>query len=384
MSKTRYAAMNKRIIVVALSLLAAAIGVAVVTVAFHPDEAEVRQKNWPAPYETAHMDSGSQVVEPVASTEVGDGTTGSKSQGASDDAAQLGSRVVTEIVEQENGIAYAANQVLLSFDGTLGREELTSRLARDGVEVQAVEVVSNALDDNEVLVRVTYRGDRTPAQLSKELQKFDYVSTAEPDYLQTLCDTDGEAQNSQLPDDVEPDSGAERQIDDALDSGEPIDQLDAIPNDTRFSSQWGLTAIGAPAAWDSRKSQGAVTVAVIDSGVDYTHPDLSNNLVNSSYALNTYSNTYGLSAVNDPDGHGTHVAGIIAAETSNATGVSGVSYNAKVLPIRVLPYKGAAGIYDSDVIEAIDYVVTCKNNASSPSDLRNIRVINLSLGSYTK
>ncbi|MES2071420.1 MAG: S8 family serine peptidase [Pseudomonadota bacterium] len=101
-----------------------------------------------------------------------------------------------------------------------------------------------------------------------------------------------------------------------------------VPNDPYNGSEYHLTTIGAPAAWDS--SQGAgITIAILDSGVDPTHPDLVPNLV---AGYNFYDNNTNTADVN---GHGTAVAGAAAAASNNGIGVAGVAGQAKIMPVRI-------------------------------------------------
>lgn len=113
--------------------------------------------------------------------------------------------------------------------------------------------------------------------------------------------------------------------------------------DPRFEEQWGLRTIQAPQAWESKSSGAKVTVAVIDSGVDYTHPDL----VNRVDTRNGYDYVNGDDDPMDDEGHGTHVAGIIAAEL-NQEGIAGVSgkANVEILPLKVLDKYGEGTMYD--------------------------------------
>ncbi|CAM3524022.1 hypothetical protein EDM52_00825 [Brevibacillus invocatus] len=113
--------------------------------------------------------------------------------------------------------------------------------------------------------------------------------------------------------------------------------------DPRFEEQWGLQTIQAPQAWESKSSGAKVTVAVIDSGVDYTHPDL----VNRVDTRNGYDYVNGDDDPMDDEGHGTHVAGIIAAEL-NQEGIAGVSgkANVEILPLKVLNKYGEGTMYD--------------------------------------
>ena len=153
------------------------------------------------------------------------------------------------------------------------------------------------------------------------------------------------------------------------------------PNDPGFSDQWGLRNTGqapfygtpgadisAPLAWSATTSSPSVTVAVVDTGVDYNHPDLAANIWrNTAETLNGKDddgNGYiddirGWNFVansNDPmddNGHGTHCAGTIAAIGNNGVGIAGVAWNVKIMPLKFLDSKGSG--YTSDAISAILY-----------------------------
>lgn len=99
-------------------------------------------------------------------------------------------------------------------------------------------------------------------------------------------------------------------------------------NDPYAGSEWHLAKIGAPAAWDSTQGSG-VTIAILDSGVDGSHPDLAANMVAGWNVYDNNSNTA------DVYGHGTAVAGTAAAVSNNGTGVASVAGGAKIMPIRI-------------------------------------------------
>jgi hypothetical protein len=109
-------------------------------------------------------------------------------------------------------------------------------------------------------------------------------------------------------------------------------------NDPLYERQWGLTQINAPAAW-SRDARGAGTViAILDTGVDFTHPDLQGKLLDGAdFVKDDPDNCPG---AQDEQGHGTHVAGIAAAVTNNGVGVAGTATDAQILPVRVLNDRG--------------------------------------------
>lgn len=110
---------------------------------------------------------------------------------------------------------------------------------------------------------------------------------------------------------------------------------DTIPNDPKYPSQWHLPVMKAPTAWDYTLGDGVV-VAVLDTGVDGTHPDLSGKLVP---GWNLYDNNADTS---DVYGHGTNVAGVIGAAANNALGVASLAWNAKIMPVRISQPDGYA------------------------------------------
>jgi thermitase len=110
-----------------------------------------------------------------------------------------------------------------------------------------------------------------------------------------------------------------------------IDRLvppDFIPNDPYYGSAWHLPKIGAPTAWDNSQGSG-VTIAILDTGVDGTHPDLASRMVP---GWNFYDNNANTS---DVQGHGTSVAGTAAAASNNSAGVASVSGQSKIMPVRI-------------------------------------------------
>ncbi|MFA5135603.1 MAG: S8 family peptidase, partial [Patescibacteria group bacterium] len=153
-----------------------------------------------------------------------------------------------------------------------------------------------------------------------------------------------------------------------------------VPNDAYYNSQWYLTAIDAPAAWDSATGTREVVVAVLDSGVDIDHPDLASNIwINAGEVSgngidddsNGYSDdVYGWDFVadsSDPNPkyevgwteagvyHGTAVAGVVGAVTDNVEGIAGIGWNITIMPIRVLD---GSGLGDTkSVYQGISYAI---------------------------
>jgi thermitase len=135
------------------------------------------------------------------------------------------------------------------------------------------------------------------------------------------------------------------------------------PNDPMFSQEWGMQAnrINAGAAWDKQLDASKVTVAILDTGVDYNHPELAGRVILGPDVADKDTDPM------DVHGHGTHVAGIIGAAGNNGQGIAGVAWNCKIMAIKVLGNKGA-GTTDN-VLEGIKYAAD-----------HGARVINMSLG----
>jgi subtilisin family serine protease len=162
------------------------------------------------------------------------------------------------------------------------------------------------------------------------------------------------------------------------------------PNDPLYSLQWPVVDvptdhdIDAPTAWAQRT--GCAKVAVLDTGIDTDHPDLVKNVYKSDDKpsngkdddKNGYvDDTYGWNAIKgkgsgeDDNGHGTHVAGIVAGRGNNALGVSGICWSAKLVPVKFMNSRGKGST--SDAIDAIKYAVK-----------KGLKVINCSFGSSSK
>ena len=170
---------------------------------------------------------------------------------------------------------------------------------------------------------------------------------------------------------------ADYSADPAVAYAEPnrIYQVTGIPNDPDFRRQWGLHNTGqtggradadidAPEAWDITTGSSSVLIAVIDTGVDYNHPDLRGGRVRTDIDRDFANND---EDAMDDHGHGTFVAGIAAASANNEQGIAGVCPDCQVLPIKVLTNdgKGSADV----VARGIQYAAQA-----------GARIISMSLG----
>jgi subtilisin family serine protease len=175
------------------------------------------------------------------------------------------------------------------------------------------------------------------------------------------------------------------------------------PNDPMFANQWGLNNtgqeggkekadIGALKAWAKTTGSRKVIVAVLDTGVDYTHEDLASNIWHPSEnnleryyddELGTVDDENGFDATGednpmDDNGHGTHCAGVIGADGDNNVGIAGVNWKVEIMPLKFMNKRGNGST--SAAIQAINYVIARKKQGV------NVRIISASWGStqYSK
>ena len=225
-----------------------------------------------------------------------------------------------------------------------------------------------------------------PAAAVDSLQNTPGVETAEPDYLRRPA-------------------GSFEASDSPAEDGGSFSEQESVPaaplslpgpgTDPLYSQQWHLDAVHVPEAWAYLESQSLppggsrdIVVAVIDTGVDYTHPDLAANMwvnppeFNGTPGVDDDGNGYvddlhGADTVvsdgdpQDDHGHGTHVAGIVAAQADNGIGGVGVAYNTQIMALKAAQYSGVLAA--SDIAEAIYYAVE-----------KGADVINMSFGGYAR
>ena len=192
-------------------------------------------------------------------------------------------------------------------------------------------------------------------------------------------------------------------LDDPIQKANPNDGVfrepqPAHPNDPQFTDQWALNNLGqdggkqradidALQAWSKTKGSSDVVVAVLDTGVDFTHVDLRENMwfrpenvpaykdneLGSFNDINGFNGTDKIADPMDDNGHGTHCAGIIGAEGDNGEGIAGINWHVKIMPLKFL---GRGGFGSTDAaIEAINYAIDRKKHGV------NIRIISASWGS---
>ena len=237
--------------------------------------------------------------------------------------------------------AYARGEVLVTLSPEVQQPAawaLAQKLSVLGDSIRSGKGTSR----KRALLRVGTPPEETVVQAIARLKRQAGVIAVQPNYIYRLCET--------------------------------------IPDDPSFSDQWALRNVGqsggvvdadidATNAWDMTTGSADVLVAVIDTGVDYNHADLSANLwtnalENPSDGVDNDSNGYiddwrGWDFQNDDNdpwddhSHGTHVSGIIGALGNNGTGVSGICWQVRLIPLDAFDASGES--LSSDLIDAIDY-----------------------------
>ncbi len=278
------------------------------------------------------------------------------------------------IVPVEKKQAGTAEEIALSEARSFGRPEVLVKF-KPGVTQEAIARITSTFND-----RVEDRIENAPGW-----ESIDDLDDANADAIV--------AKYSSLPE-VE---YAEQNYEISLDSVDnPI-----LPHDPQFNDQWALANSGqrggkqgadisATLAWSISTGTDNVVVAVLDSGVDYTHEDLASNMwvrpasmaPYQDNELGTIDDVNGYNAIDsasdpmDDNGHGTHCAGIIGAEGENNLGIAGVNWKVQIMPLK---FMNAGGFGTTkDAIEAINYVIDRKKAGV------NVRIISASWGSTQK
>lgn len=140
------------------------------------------------------------------------------------------------------------------------------------------------------------------------------------------------------------------------------------PNDPYYGNQIDLTTVGLPAAWPRTTGTPSVVVAVLDTGIDATHPEFSGRLVPGYDALHDKPDSSAdYSPTNDDEGHGTHVSGTVAAAANNGQGIAGIAPGVSIMPVKVLD--SAGGGQFEDMVIGMNWAIG-----------HGARIITLSLG----
>ena len=260
---------------------------------------------------------------------------------------------------------YAKDSVLVRFADTAGARDIRASVV---AKVGSFRDTNNdgifdgfsALDKQGALAKIDLQKGRTVEEALEILRKDPAVKYAEPNYIVRAL---------------------------------------GIPNDTRFNELYGMHNTGqsggtadadidAPEAWDITTGSRDIVVAVIDTGIDYTHPDLVANMWTNPNEIagngidddnnGVVDDIHGFNAITnggdplDDNAHGTHCAGTLGGHGNNGVGVAGVSWEVSLMAIKFLSAGGSGTT--ADAIEGINYAVTMKNAGV------NLRVLSNSWG----
>lgn len=237
---------------------------------------------------------------------------------------------------------YVENRLLVGFKPGTTEEE--KKALHESMGGQIIAEIPN------VGVQVIRFRDEDALAMVMAYQARESVAFAEPDYLVSVFGAP-DARQPQL----EAAPARRPGLAEAL-------GLMRIPNDPYYSQQWHHAMIDSPRAWDFSLASG-VTVAIVDTGVNCNHPDLSGNCVAGYDFVNNDNDP------NDDHGHGTHVAGISAALTDNGVGIAATGWAARIMPMKALDRtgNGSHSAIANSIVWAVD---------------RGADVINLSLGGF--
>jgi serine protease len=231
---------------------------------------------------------------------------------------------------------YVENEIIVKYDDSNTIESLSNRELPFGLSIS-----KNIKTKDGNLVKINLPNDKSIEEMIRYFNQQPGVEYAEPNYFV---------------------------------------YAQAVPNDDRYiDDQWGHITANLEAAWDKKKYSNSIAVAVLDTGIIPSHPDLAGNLLSganfvggendgdpSSYeVVNDDVKDY-----SDESSHGTHVAGTIGALTNNNDGIAGVSWEISIIPVKVLNSDQSGTQFN--IAQGIYYAVD-----------RNADVINMSLGSYS-
>ena len=275
-----------------------------------------------------------------------------------------------ELLVKFRGVAIPEN-----FPGTGQLEALRGLLSVEADQALGMLEVSEASVNSAGVVHLRFKSNLSVSEAAKLLEQTGKVAYAEPNYRVKSAT----GNSKQAP---EPSATPTKST--------PL-AFKAAPNDPRFKEQWGLNNTGqtggqadadidALEAWDIRTDASNTIVAVLGTGIEYTHVDLAANMwknpgeicadgidndangyIDDCYGIDAYLNS---GDPMDDNGWGTHMAGIVGAVGNNAKGIAGVAWKTKLMGLRFLDEDGWGWV--SDAVQCLDYAIKIKTKNSYP------------------
>lgn len=269
----------------------------------------------------------------------------------------------TPRIEMINGLEAVAGEIIIRFDKSMAPQAL------EFVSAMADAEEGHQIGSSNLRLYCLHSRSKNLDTLVKELSTLPGVMYAEPNYIVRTT------------------------------------QVTALPNDTRFGDLWGLQNTGqtvngstgtagadisAVPAWDVSKGSASIVVGVVDTGIDYNHPDLAANVWSAPTAFTVTiggqnitcpQGSHGFNAITnscdplDDNNHGTHVSGTIGAVGNNGQGVVGVNWTTSIMGLKFLNSGGSGNT--ADAIDAIEFAVQAKQIFSGGA---NVRVLSNSWG----
>ncbi len=270
-------------------------------------------------------------------------------------------------------------------------------------------LISSSFASAQTTYFIKYKENVPFAEIEQKVQQDQFIPSGSPFQIQTdLKSVDYLAKGIAKSNDV--DEGSFLQLKNLDENIEYVQkavayQINIVPDDSLVSQQWALSKIQAYDAWDKTQGADSVLIGMIDTGIDYFHPDLKNKIWQNTGEIGNGRETNGIDDDNngfvddyrgwdftdrvgfpfdssggdylgwdndplDEQGHGTYISGIAAAQTNNFTGIAGTAPNIKLMNLRAFD-PGGYGEED-DVAAAILYAIQMK-----------VKVLNMSFGDYS-
>lgn len=256
------------------------------------------------------------------------------------------------------------NEIIVVYDDAGASEKKSDKIqkkaedALSDINIKVTDEIAEAGDEQGTIVTAQIPEEMSVNEAVKEAIKDENVSYAQPNYKYELMD------------EVAPEEVVETET------------KGGLTNDLYVRSGYAyyLDHTKTLDAWGAARTNHAVTVAIFDSGCRLSHEDLKSNVLkNLAYDAYYKRQLTVNNAPNggDPNGHGTHVSGLIAARAGNGLGIAGTSYNANILPIKICDNNGENATTQS-ILNGIFY---CQKLVGD-GVLKNLRVINMSTGYY--
>ena len=286
------------------------------------------------------------------------------------------------IVETDEG-SYVADEMLVTFENNTSRGSAYTSLAsieetQNNALAKAVSRIDEA--DTTQAVNVELEEQSNVLEVVQEAREMSTVSVAQPNMVYYASEIfEGSTTNTADTNNASESTDTSTISTASTSSAASAATAQSKPNDPALASSstsyyreqaWHLYSINAFDAWDIVQTNNTVTVAVLDTGCNLEHEDVTNQIWQ-DYAYNAWLEK---KLTKDYAGHGTHVAGCVAAEANNGVGTAGASYNARILPICVFDTNGEY-CYTKTLVSAYNYL-------EDYIDKLNIHVVNMSLGGY--